>query len=937
MKLNNIQNIRFKLLVPFAISLVAYLLTVVWSLQHYQHKEESKLVEETDSLLEESFNRAITEESNLLKNAIFFISNNKSIQSLWLKKNKEELYRETLPIFEKLKNDYFITHFYFHKTDDTNFLRVHKPEHYGDTITRATFVQAREKFIISSGIELGIFKTLVLRVVSPWIIDNKLVGYIELGSEIDHVIEKISEDYNYKLILALDENFARQNNVQTSPGNISYATATTNEIDKTSLLNILNDNSSERVFSLNNKNYLVSDIKVKDFSKNHVATLTYFHDISYHSENHQGTIRTIAINSTLISILILFFYYVYSGKIQNWLTYNYKKLQDEISDRKIIQEALTENKAQLEELIYERDQSLDESRKRYQALFDKTADALFILDGHNFIDCNQATLDMFGYDKKEEIYNLHPSQLSPEFQPDGQASEMKANVMIGTAFEKSSNRFEWDHMTRNGAIFPAEVLLTAIPFGEKQLLHAVVRDITERKAAAKEIEYQAYYDSLTELPNRKLLLDRLKQALITSRRHKYYDALLFVDLDRFKTINDSLGHSIGDRILIEAAKRIKACLWDEDTAARFGGDEFVILLRHLGTEKEAAGLSAEKVARRIQESFKKPFLIKDNELHVSTSIGIALFPFQEESIEDIIKHADTAMYSAKENGRNQVAFYLSQMHDKVVNRLNLEKDLRTALRDNQLDVYYQPQLNNDGRVIGVEALIRWQHPTHGFINPEEFIAIAEDIGLIYEIGDFVIQKSITDILGLNKEKDISLNLSVNISPNQFKKSDFVSKIKNIVENHQLEKYFLTLELTESIAIDNLNETVEKFEKLRHAGVRLSLDDFGTGYSSLSHLKRLPIDELKIDKSFVFDIEDDPQDALLVQTIIKIAHQFGLDTVAEGVETKEHVSFLEEESCTIYQGYFYSRPLPIDQLREFIDTFKEQLKNRKNNNIRNIEY
>jgi len=630
-------------------------------------------------------------------------------------------------------------------------------------------------------------------------------------------------------------------------------------------------------------------------------------------------IASISIGFLALNFILFIFYFASSNKLQKFLSSTYNKLQNEIGDRKIIQEALTENKKRLEVLIEERDQSLTESQVRYRTLFEKTADALFILGENKFIDCNQATLDMFLYNNKDELYNTHPSVISAEFQSDGQSSAIKANHMIEAALAKGSHRFEWEHKRKNGDTFPAEVLLTAIPSGSEQLLHAVVRDITDRKDAAAEIEHQAYYDSLTSLPNRKLLLDRLKQALITSRRHNHYGALLFIDLDRFKTINDSLGHSIGDILLIESAKRIKSSIWDEDTAARFGGDEFVILLRHLGKDKETASLTAKKVASRIQESFKRVFLIKDHELHVTTSIGISLFPFVEQGIEDIIKNADTAMYSAKESGRNQISFYLSKMHEKVLQRLTLEKDLRNAIKENQLDVYYQPQIDNRGKAIAVEALIRWQHPVHGFVNPEEFIAIAEDTGLIYEIGDFVLSKSINDITTINKELNTSINLSVNISPHQFKKADFVSLIKNITENYQLKKYFLTLEVTEGIAIENLNDTIEKFEKLRHVGVRLSLDDFGTGYSSLSHLKKLPIDELKIDKSFVFDIEDDPQDALLVKTIVNIAHQFGLDIVAEGVETKEQLNFLKDESCNIYQGYFYSRPLPIQQLEEFLSS------------------
>lgn len=621
--------------------------------------------------------------------------------------------------------------------------------------------------------------------------------------------------------------------------------------------------------------------------------------------------------SISIGIMLFIFYYLYSGRIQKILQSNHNKLENEIKERKTIELSLLDNKEQLEKLLVKQNRTLQESEIRYQTLFEKTADALLLIEGDKFIDCNQAMLEMFHYQNKEEIQNTHPSEISPEFQSDGQSSDIKANLMMQTALEKGSHRFEWNHMRENGEIFPAEVLLTTIPSGEKQMIHAVVRDISDRRAAEREIQYRAYYDSLTKLPNRQLLLDRLKQAVITSRRREDYNALLFLDLDRFKTINDSLGHSIGDLLLIETANRIKSCIREEDTAARFGGDEYVILLKHLGNKQEHASLHAESIALKIQKMFTHPFNLKNHELHITSSIGISIFPLKNESMEDIIKHADTAMYNAKESGRNKVSFYLSEMHDTVLKQLTLEKDLRQAIKNKKLEVYYQPQIDNSAQIAGIEALIRWQHPQQGFINPEEFISIAEDTGMIFEIGDFVLQQAISDMLSLQNDNCMPTTISINISPHQFRHPDFINQIKHITQQYKLERHFLTLEVTEGIIINNLSETTEKFEQLRKLGIRMSLDDFGTGYSSLSYLKRLPLDELKIDKSFVFDVLKDPHDALLVQTIINIANQFGLDTVAEGVETEEQLNFLKQNDCKIYQGYYYSRPLPFTELKEFL--------------------
>ena len=930
MQSKNSSNIRLKLLAPVFGSLLAIVCGILWSLYLFQQAQQRTFASQIDAQLSEAFNQAVEHDAELLRSMLLFIGARPILQQHWMQGDREALYAASAPVFEDIRRDHHITHFYYHKPDGVSFLRVHFKERHGDRINRGTLQEAMRTGEIATGIEFGVLGQFVLRVVKPWRIDGKLVGYIELGEEVDHILAQLSTAGGYGLVLSVSSDFISRQGFFTSDnyepiveqvtlGQSAVVINKTMEKMPAGLENFIGDQdaSGYSVLVQNDKHLLASHIPVQDFSGEKVGWLTYLFDISGYVSNRYRLMAGIGVTALVLSTLLFVFYYFYSGRLQHWLTNGRRELVREIGERRKIQDELIENKGQLEGLVAERDRSLVESEKRYKMLFDKTADALLIIEGSRFIDCNQATLDMLGYRHKEELFNAHPSVLSPEFQPDGQPSAVKAEQMIALAFEKGSHRFEWDHIRRNGEIFPVEVLLTAIPYGDSQLLHVVWRDITDRRSAESEIRYQAYYDSLTGLPNRKLLLDRLDQSLITSRRHGYFDVLLFLDLDRFKTINDSLGHSVGDQLLVEVAGRITASIWDEDTASRFGGDEFVILLKHLGTDKAVASLAARKVAMRIQASFERPFQVGDNELHITCCIGISVFPFLDESADDVIKYADTAMFSAKESGRNQIAFYLSKMHEKVLNRLMLEKDLRNAISEQQLDVYYQPQVNRNGDVVAVEALLRWQHPELGFINPEEFIAIAEDTGLIFDIGDFVLHRSINDMLALNRELGCYLKLSVNISPRQFRREDFVSKIKSLMGNFQLETHFLTLEVTEGIAIDNLADTIDKFEKLRHAGVRLSLDDFGTGYSSLVYLKRLPIDELKIDKSFVFDIEDDPQDALLVQTILRIARQFGLETVAEGVETSEQRVFLEHEGCSIYQGYYFSRPLPLGQLRAYL--------------------
>ncbi len=915
---------------PFVIAVMVMFLTSLFILNYYQKTEQKEFENRVNKQLSNQFNQEIKNDIEQLTGFLSFIANNRVLQQEYKQKNRADLLLKSTPIFEELRSQHQITHFYFHDLDGNNYLRVHSPDRYGDQISRATLNRTIQASNRMAGLEFGTFGQFVIRVVIPWKIDNQLVGYLELGKEIDHVIKRLSINNDFQLILVIHKDFIFQNNLDKTDffqskanllaknKNIFIINQTINQISP-SLRAILDTDGemTNQTYNDAEREYLISKIAINDFQKGEIASLYYLVDMSLHAQHQQELTHQVSMAGLAIGGLLFLFYFFYSKRLEILLRTSYEDLDTEIAQRQKVQVSLTESKEKLENLVQQRDLSLDQSNKRYQTLFDKTADALLIIEGHRFIDCNQAALEMLGFTNKDDLYNTHPSKLSPEVQPDGEKSGSKADLMIEIAFKEGSHRFEWEHKRKNGEIFPVEVLLTAIPFDGSQLLHVVWRDISARKTAAAEIEHQAYYDALTGLPNRKLLIDRLQQTYITSRRRLSYSALLFIDMDRFKSINDSLGHSVGDNLLIESAKRIQSAVWDEDTVARFGGDEYVILLKNLGKNKQTASLHAKKIATRIQSTFIPAFLIDNQELHITLSIGIALFPLHQKGIDDILKQADTAMYSAKDNGRNQIAFYLSEMHEKVIKRLSLEKDLRAAIKQHQLEVYYQPQFNLSGTIIAVEALLRWRHQQHGFINPEEFIAIAEDTGLIYDIGEFVLTRSIIDILGINKEYDLKLNLSVNISPHQFKKDEFVGQIKKLMENHQLDKDFLTLEVTEGVAIDNLNHTIEKFEQLRHVGARLSLDDFGTGYSSLSHLKRLPINELKIDKSFVFDIQDDPQDALLVQTIINIGHRFGLEVVAEGVESKEQLAFLQQQHCDIYQGYYYSRPLPLDMLRDFI--------------------
>jgi len=444
-------------------------------------------------------------------------------------------------------------------------------------------------------------------------------------------------------------------------------------------------------------------------------------------------------------------------------------------------------------------------------------------------------------------------------------------------------------------------------------------DVTEQRKVAEIVQRQATYDSLTDLPNRRLFKEQLDKALATGRRHNHLGAALFMDLDNFKNINDSLGHAVGDALLQEVAKRLKSSLREEDTVARLGGDEFVALLPELSDDPEEAINGVQKLADKLRQTLSMPYVIELHTLHVTSSIGISVFPTGEEGPDDIMRQADTAMYRAKEAGRNTLKFFLPSMQQAAEEKLKVLGDLRQGIEQAEFLAYFQPQFDAGLALAGAETLIRWQHPERGLILPNEFIPLAEESGLVLELGDYVLEAALEGLRSWLSAGMVSplFRVSVNISPLQFKQDNFVHNIEYMLGNAGLESTGLTLEVTEGMLLDDIESAVEKILALKKAGVRFSIDDFGTGYSSLAYLKSLPVDEIKIDRSFVRDAIHNNRDAALVETIVTLASRLNLDTIAEGVETKELYEYLKQLGCNAYQGFLFSKPLSQDEFRFFL--------------------
>jgi diguanylate cyclase (GGDEF)-like protein len=468
-------------------------------------------------------------------------------------------------------------------------------------------------------------------------------------------------------------------------------------------------------------------------------------------------------------------------------------------------------------------------------------------------------------------------------------------------------------------------LINSSGSGELGSLINVFNQRTNQLISSKsKIEKLANFDPLTGLPNRRLLISRLKEKITMCDRQKSFGALFFIDLDNFKRINDSLGHDIGDQLLLNLAKRFTGAIRTEDTVARLGGDEFVVLIVKNNDYSQDLNYESTQVAKKLVESLKTPIILKGQPHHMTISIGITIFSHAENSSDELLRQADTAMYIAKEQGKNGFCFFNKQMQEKALRRIEIEEALRKAILNNEFFLEYQPQVNDEGQCFGAEALIRWRHPKKGLLAPIEFINISEECGLIIELGKWVIEQSCQQLALWSKQNINLKDMSINVSPKQFRDNNFINTVRDAIEKYQINPNQIILEITEGIVIENIKDTIEKMTTLKELGVGISIDDFGTGYSSLTYLKELPLSQLKIDRSFVCDIVSEHKDQMIVKSIISMANHLDLKVIAEGVEDMEQVQLLAGVGCKQFQGYYFSRPKSVKEFEEYvvINTFKD---------------
>ncbi|MCU7929946.1 MAG: EAL domain-containing protein [Candidatus Thiodiazotropha sp. (ex Codakia rugifera)] len=543
-------------------------------------------------------------------------------------------------------------------------------------------------------------------------------------------------------------------------------------------------------------------------------------------------------------------------------------------------------------------------------IIEHTMEGVLITDSNGVIDSvNPAFTEITGY-SEQEIITQHPKILISGRHPPEFFEELWNSVR-----NTGSWRGEIWNQRKNGEVYPVWMTISCVRDEQGSVMHyvAVFSDITSIKQTQSQLEHLAHHDSLTNLPNRLLFEDRLEHAIAQAKRQKRQLAVLFLDLDRFKNINDSLGHAMGDELLKEVAARLQKILRDDDTAARLGGDEFTVLVENIDDPSQAA-----VVAAKIQEKFKAPFKIAGRELHVTTSIGISIYPEDGKDVADLTKNADAAMYQAKEQGRNNYRYYTSELTRTAFERLLLETELRSALRQDQLLLYYQPQISlNNGEMTGAEAVLRWHHPRLGIIPPARFIPLAEESGLIHEIGNWVLREACAQTRYLNKQGLFQGRMAINLSVRQIMQTDLILRFEQIIADSGCPPTMLQLEVTEGIFMGQMQHSVPVLDVFKKLGVSIAIDDFGTGYSSLSYLKQLPIDKLKIDRSFIRDMPHDSDAVAITQAIVSLGKNLGLRITAEGIETMAQQSLLQKMGCQEGQGYLYSPPVPAETFEEML--------------------
>lgn len=794
---------------------------------------------------------------------------------------------------------------------------------------------------------------ILLCVMDDIRLDGELHGYFEIAKPASQKILGLAKQYNILSTIAVSKN--RPEKTTSSTLDIkslakSEFSLLHNDFDDLDLISIAHEQEwlkdiKQLRFTYQGREYQGSLRRVYDSEKRlalvHMAAI----DVTMMMAAHKRKLA-IFLGLALFSFALLSYVVIrYLRAVEQDLRSTYASLANEVEQRKGTELQLLDAKQNLEQGIAKRttelsrlnqklrddlktrhsiQQALMVSERQYRTLFDHSSDAMILIESDHPTLCNTAAVELLKLENHSQIRSLNLFDFLAEDEDKNSGFRSQFIRTMRSSHYGQPLRHEWLCKDLDGREFFADITLSRIPSeDERGLAHLTIRDITEKKEAEIKISSQAYYDSLTDLPNRNLFMDRLNQAISFADRNQCYGAVLFMDLDNFKYINDSLGHAVGDAVLIEVAKRLQATARNQDTVARFGGDEFVMLIPATFANKRMATINTQKIAEKIRSTFSPPIVYNGHEFHLTPSIGVTLFNSVETAVADILKHADTAMYQAKNLGKNSICFFELEMQRNIDHRLMLEGKMREAIKRNGFELRFQPKINRQGQIVGAESLCRWQLPDGQWISPLEFIPIAEETGLITELGNWVFEMAIATLKQIQNKHLDNFSMAINVSPLQINQSNIVRQLLHNCTYHHIKPSDITLEITENVLMSDANSTEEKLRRLKSHGFKISIDDFGTGYSSLAYLKHLSINELKIDRSFVSDIGQDPDDDAIVETILAMSRHLNLDVVAEGVENQEQLSFLQQHSCEQYQGFYFSKPLSELELLKFISDREQQ--------------
>ncbi len=978
------RNITKRILVPLSLTLIGLCVIVVLSVTWFGEKSITTTAHKDFEEIEKFWNLELDEDGALMTSVIETLiyeagtNKDKTLQKALRSKDKAALLAHSMDLFKTLRTKHKITHFYYHSPERVNILRVHQVERSGDKINRFTAIQAEEKNDTALGLELGLLGTFTLRVVVPWYDGEELLGYIELGKEVDDLVHIISELNEVELLISINKEFLDRENWTDGMKMLGRKFDWDSHSDKVVISNTLelsqvehkslllfaseeyrNHTNDHETLDLKGRLYHLDTIILHDVGGREVGSLMILNDMSEVVLFRRNIIKAfIAISFTVSLSIFLLFYRILARTDRDLLSKRRKIVEDAKAKEDMQKEHILEletEKRDLEEAKESINRSYQVERVlnsiRDFSFRDVTLNEILVhsLDeilsipflsiedkGSIFLteDGNEDMLTMVAKHGLSEYIENECSRVAFGRCLCGRAAETKKIVFKGTMDEEHENTYEGIAVHGHFCvpIISGDVVLgvinTYLPNGLERSLEDerflrmtanMLSGIILRKKSEDTIEQLAYYDQLTGLPNRALFMDRLKQSLARASRYDTYLGLLFMDLDHFKNLNDTFGHVIGDKFLKSAAERLKTFARTSDSVARLSGDEFLFFV---GDQYDANGIAV--VAGKVSSIFKEPFNIDGNEFFMTVSIGVSIYPNDGKDVTTLMKNADTAMYKAKVEGGGAIHLYTASMNERALERLELENRLRRALERDEFYLDYQAQVDIETfKVVGVEALIRWRSEHLGFVSPDEFIPVAETTRLIVPIGEWVLREACEEMVRLHNQGLKDLCVAVNVSLYQLKDRSFFDTLSSVLEETGLDPKYLELEITESVAMDNVEESVRLLNELKNKGIRLSIDDFGTGYSSLEHLKRMPIDVLKIDMSFIRNITEDDDDKKIVETIVKIGHGFNCKVIAEGVETPEQLEVLRDVGCDIIQGYLFSKPVAPKELKGVYDSVNQQ--------------